>query len=457
MDTRMMRRIARVAGGGLTVEAVAREKLALLAKENPRVNAVVECHPDECVRAAREIDRQLAEGRPLRLAGAVVTVKDNLNVRGLKTTAGLARLKNNVAASDCDAVARLRAEGALILGKTNMPSGAMDVQTDNPVYGRTNHPVFLDLTCGGSCGGGACAVALRLSDVDIGNDVMGSVRIPAGFCGVFGFVPSPNAIDLDGFAGGEPMGSTFSDILRIGLLAQTAEDIRFVLPSLLRRGYPASTEHAPAKPAVAWADDCGGLPLSKATSACLERFRREADPTGAWYRLLPEDYDFNAARTGLLRLLYGAIAARVPPPAVFAERVLAKNRLFSNRLSDYLEAENVRESCIRRLDRLFERFDCLIVPVTATPAFLHRKPDRMKGVQPVYDSFDVDGANVNYAAANLGYTTPFFTAHPAVAVPVGQTESGLPVGVQVVGGYYREYLLLEISQALRPSAPAAKA
>ncbi len=457
MDTQMLRHIARIAGGDLTVEAVARERLALLEQENPRVNAVVEYHPDECIRAAREIDRQMAEGRSFRLAGTVVTVKDNLNVKGLKTTAGLARLKNNVAASDCDAVARLRTEGALILGKTNLPSGAMDVQTDNPVYGRTNHPVFPERTCGGSCGGGACAVALGLSDVDIGNDIMGSVRIPAGFCGVSGFVPSPDAVELDGFAGGEPMGSTLSDILRIGLLAKTAEDIRFVLPALLRRGYPASTEHAPARPAVAWSDDCGGLPLSKATSACFERFRREVDRVGAWYRLQPSDYDFNAARTGFLRLLYGAIAARVPPPAVFAERVLAKNRFFSNRLSDYLEAENVRERCIRQLDRLFERFDCLIVPVTATPAFPHQKPDRMKGIQPVYDSFDVDGKNVNYATANLGYTTPFFTSHPVVAMPIGQTESGLPVGVQVVGGYYREYPLLEIVQTLRPFAPAAKA
>jgi len=181
MYSEMKVQMAEVRAGRLTLEVLARQRLERLASLNPQVNAVVEFHADAFLSQAMEADRQLAAGNALGLAGAIVTVKDNLNVKDMKSTAGVMKMKDNLDVADSSVVDRLRQAGALILGKTNMAPAAMDVQTDNPVYGRTNHPSFPDRTCGGSSGGGACAVSLGISDMDIGNDLMGSIRIPAGF------------------------------------------------------------------------------------------------------------------------------------------------------------------------------------------------------------------------------------------------------------------------------------
>jgi amidase len=324
----------------------------------------------------------------------------------------------------------------------------MDVQTDNTVYGRTNHPRFHDRTCGGSSGGGAAAVALGISDLDIGNDVMGSIRIPAGFCGNFGFVPTGGAVYLGEIAGGEPMGSTFAQILRIGLQSAEPENIRYVLPSLLNKGCPSASDIRGDRLKIAWSADCGGLPVSRDTRACMESFKKKLSASHEVVALKPEDYDFEAARGAFIKLLYGAIAATLPPATVFAAKHLMHNKNMNNSLKDFLAAENVREACKRQLDTLFRRFDCLIVPVTATPAFHHLKPDKILGNQPVYSTFEVDGEKVNYATANLGFTTPFMTANPVMALPIGTTGEGLPVGVQVVCGQYCESKLLDIADIL---------
>ena len=162
-----------------------------------------------------------------------------------------------------------------------------------------------------------------------------------------------------------------------------------------------------------------------------------------------DDYNFDFARTCFIKILYGAIAADLPAAVAFASRYIMRNKYLNHRLKDFLETENERDNCIRQLERLFESFDCLIVPVTATPAFLHKKPDKVGDIQPIYTSFEVDGKKTDYATANLGYTTPFMTSNPVVSMPIGTTKAGLPIGVQVVCGYYREYKLLNIVRKLQ--------
>ncbi|MDD4019627.1 MAG: amidase [Eubacteriales bacterium] len=445
----MKNQMTDVQAGRITVETLARQRLDRLTRKNPAVNAVVEYHPDELILQAQSLDRQLAAGQSLVLAGTFVTVKDNLNVKGMKSTAGLRKLKDNLAGSDSEAVARLRQAGALILGKTNMAPAAMDVQTDNPVYGRTNHPCFPERTCGGSSGGGACAVRLGISDVDVGNDIMGSIRIPASFCGVCGFVPTGGTISLDGFAGGKPMGSSLSRMLRIGLQARTLGDIQTVLPVVLDKHVPFIDETAGHPLRIAWSDDCGHLPLSDVTKKRFASFRQVLAAAHELYPLQPNDFDFDLARRCFIKLFYGALAAMLPPPVVLIEKYVFQNRFLNSQLKDYLQAENELATCTRQLEELFDRFDCLIVPVTATPAFLHQKPDKMRGVQPIYRSFLVDGQKTSYASANLGYTTPFCTAHPVIAMPIGKSEEGLPIGVQVVCGYHREKKLLTVVHQLQ--------
>ena len=445
----MLANIRAVSRGEKTVEAIARERLNLLEQENPRVNAVVECHPELLLAQAMEIDEKVRLGKAGRLAGAVITVKDNLDVKGMRSTAGFLRLKDNLAVKDCDAVSRLRAEDALIFGKTNMPPGAMDAQTDNPVYGRSCHPLFPGRTCGGSSGGGACAVRLSISDADIGNDLMGSIRIPAHFCGIYGFVPTGGAISLNGFAGGKPVGSTLSNMLRIGLQAKTPEVVEAVYSVLADHGFPSINAGLGNRLKIAWSLDCGGLPLSGDSRECIGAYLEKLGQSNDLYELKADDYPFSQARESFIRLLYGAIAAMMPPAACFAARYLMGNRHMDRRLKTYLEAEDQREECKRAMGRLMERFDCLVTPVTATPAFPHIKPARVVNGQPFYGDFWVDGQKTLYASANLGYTTPFFTSDPVMSVPAGVTGEGLPVGVQVVCGAYRENGLMRIVQKLR--------
>lgn len=449
MHAEMKVQMTDVQAGRLSVETLVRQRLDRLAKKNPAVNAVVEYHPDELIVQAQLLDRQLAAGQSLALAGTVITVKDNLDVKGMKSTAGLLKLKDNLAGSDSTVVARLRQAGALILGKTNMAPAAMDVQTDNPVYGRTSHPSFPERTCGGSSGGGACAVRLGISDVDVGNDIMGSIRIPASFCGIYGFVPTGGTINLDGFSDGKPMGSTLSRMLRIGLQARTPDDIQTVLPVVLDKHVPFIDETAGHPLRIAWSDDCGNLPLSDAVRKRFASFRQDLAAAHELVPMQPRDFDFDLARMCFIRLFYGALAAMLPPPAVLIETHILGNRFLNSRLKDYLRAENDLASCARQLEELFDRVDCLIVPVTATPVFLHQKPDKMRGVQPIYRSFLVDDQKTSYATANLGYTTPFCTAHPAMAIPIGKSEDGLPIGVQVVCGYHREHKLFDVVRQLQ--------
>ncbi|HML47229.1 MAG TPA: amidase family protein, partial [Clostridia bacterium] len=299
----MLESIRAVFAGETTAEALAREALARLEKENPRANAVVECRPETVLEQARRIDGRVQSGKAGRLAGAIVTVKDNLEAAGLHATAGLARFKDSVAETDCGAVAKLRAADALILGKTNLPPGAMDAQTDNPVYGRTNHPLFPDRSCGGSCGGGACAVRLGLCHADLGNDLMGSVRIPAHFCGTYGFVPTGGAILLDGFVGGKAPGSTLSHMLRPGLLTADPRDARLLLAVLLESRFPLREAPLPKRLKIAWSLDCGGLPLSQDSRAVLEAFLQSLEADNDLYELKDGDYPFVQARESFLRLL----------------------------------------------------------------------------------------------------------------------------------------------------------
>jgi len=146
----------------ITVLEIVKERLSLLERHKS-CNAVI-CYDKKAVlEQAAELDNSIKEGKSSgKLAGAVITVKDNLEVKGLSATAGMKKYINNIPSQDCDVVKKLRDEGAIILGKTNMPAGAMDMQTFNDIYGRTNHPDFPEYTCGGSSGGGAAAIKLAL-------------------------------------------------------------------------------------------------------------------------------------------------------------------------------------------------------------------------------------------------------------------------------------------------------
>ena len=204
------------------VEAV-EAYLRRIESVNPALNAVVTLAPD-ALEHARESEAAVMRGEPLGLLhGVPLTVKDTIDVRGLRTTCGSRVRAEYVPEEDAPAVARLRAAGAIILGKTNCPEFALDYTSENPLFGRTNNPHDLERTPGGSSGGCAAAVAACLTAASLGSDLAGSIRIPAHFCGVAGLKPTAGRVPGGGHT--PPMSGLHSLGATLGPLARAVEDL----------------------------------------------------------------------------------------------------------------------------------------------------------------------------------------------------------------------------------------
>src|SRR5829696_1307348 len=197
---------------------------------NPELNAIVTLAPDVMERA-RQAEAAVMRGETLAsLHGVPITVKDTIETAGLRTTSGSKMRADHVPEHDAPAVARLKAEGAIILGKTNAAEMAMDYTADNPVFGRTNHPLNHDLTPGGSSGGEAVAIATGMSPGGLGSDLAGSVRIPAHFCGICGLKPTTGRVPGEGQF--PPSTGPYSLGAVIGPMARTVHDLRILLHAL---------------------------------------------------------------------------------------------------------------------------------------------------------------------------------------------------------------------------------
>ena len=184
-----------IRNGHLSAVDVIEWQLDRIARYNPALNAVVTLDASGARRRASEADRALGKGvlwGPLH--GVPVTIKDSFDTAGLRTVSGYRPFARRVPLEDAAPVARLREAGAIILGKTNVPTFASGIQTDNPVFGRTNNPWDLRRTPGGSSGGAAAAISAGLSFLDLGSDIGGSIRIPAHFCGVYGLKPTAGRV-----------------------------------------------------------------------------------------------------------------------------------------------------------------------------------------------------------------------------------------------------------------------
>ncbi|NEO92949.1 MAG: amidase, partial [Moorea sp. SIO3G5] len=170
-----------------------------IALHNSKLNAIITLDAENAYQRATEADDALGRGEIWgRLHGVPVTIKDSLETKGLRTTSSYEPLANYVPTQDATVVARLRAAGAILLGKTNTPKLTTDFQTNSPLFGRTNNPWNLDYTSGGSTGGGAAAVAAGLSPLELGSDLGGSIRVPGHFCGVFGLKPTEHRVSTFG-------------------------------------------------------------------------------------------------------------------------------------------------------------------------------------------------------------------------------------------------------------------
>jgi len=436
-----------------------------IERHNPALNAICTLDAARARSRAREADAARARGElagPLH--GVPMTIKDALETAGLRTTGGHPPLDRYIPEQDATAVARLRAAGAILLGKTNVPPLSADYRADNPIFGRTNNPWDLERTPGGSTGGGAAAVAAGLSAFDVGSDLAGSVRTPAHFCGLFALKPTEGRVPNTGHIPelpGEPRAVRHMNAL--GPLARSVEDLGVITgiisgPDDAQADLPpVPWSDAPAKPLpqcrFAWSTSFKGVAVTNDTKRAIEKLAGELARLGCVVEERnPDGFDFDAAWQ-----TWGEIA--ISERAVTGgersrERVAALNKTLGEQWAvargsakgaaatsaSYILALNRRDALVGALEKFFRQWDAFLCPVTVSPAIAH---------VPFGTPIDVDGQSVPYFIAGTAYTCPFnLTGHPAAVLPLARSKGGLPIGVQVVSARWREPALLALCSQL---------
>jgi amidase len=443
--------------------------LARVEKLNPAYNAVVALDVEGAKRAAREADDALAKGRSLGpLHGLPVTIKDAFEVAGMPATCGFEELRHYRPERDAGSVAKLRRAGAIIFGKTNLPTGATDHQSYNSLFGITKNPWNPDRTCGGSSGGSAVAIATGMGALELGSDIGGSIRVPAHFCGVYGHKPSYGIVPRQGHIP-PPPGHLFEvDLGVVGPLARSAHDLELALEQLcgpdeldekavtIRLPTPRHTDLRDFRVAL-WADS-KSFPLDDACREAIEVYANDLRGLGvkvddkARPEIDPKDsYDV------YLRTLFGIVGAGVPEPILHAfgrsaetapagrryEPLLA--RAVKQSLRDWMATAEERERLYRQWAEFFKQYDVLLCPVTPTVAFPHDTSGTDITAQ-FSRTITVNGAPRDYMD-NLAWPGLITVANlPATAVPTRRFVDGLPVGVQMAGPYLEDRTPLRFAQ-----------
>jgi amidase len=431
------------------------------------INAVVVRDFERARAAAVAADAALARGDRRPLLGVPMTVKESFNVAGLPTTWGIADIDATKPRHDAVAVARLKASGAVIIGKTNVSTHLGDWQSVNAVYGRTHNPWDLTRTPGGSSGGAAAALAAGYVSLELGSDLFGSLRVPAHCCGVFAHRPTHGLIPVRGDAPpGTPELSVGIDteLGVVGPLARCASDLALALDVLAGPDDAQATAYRLALPAARHAclkdfrvlvlENHPLLPLSSEVGAAIQRFASDLRSAGATVAdtspLLPDLTHLAETFNWLLMALLGANfpdaayagrrerAARLP--AEDKSREAAQTRALVSSYRDWFRAQRARVAISHQWRQLFREWDVVVCPVLPTTAFPHDDAGMDQR------AIDVDGKRIPYGLQAAWAGPASLSGLPATAMPIGLGSSGLPVGVQIIGPYLEDRTTLAFAQ-----------
>jgi amidase len=437
----------------LTLDRVARFDGAL--------NAIVVRDIAAARKAARAVDRARAKGEALGpLAGVPMTVKESFNLKGHPTTWGDPAYMGNIAAEDALAVARFKAAGAVVFGKSNVPLMLADWQSYNAVYGTTNNPWDLTRTPGGSSGGSAAALAAGLTGLEIGSDIGASIRNPAHYCGVFGHKPtwsicSPKGHSLGTVAPG--------DISAIGPLARSAGDLALALDVMAgpdaidgagwRLALPKPRTKSLKGLRVAVVTDDANAEIDTRYAALLADLARALRQEGAKVSLTARPgFDTAAMARTYILMLRAATSARLPDAAVArwqgeaAKRgaddasyvaLMARGNTLTHR--DWLRLNEARHVMRHAWAAFFQAWDVVLTPCASGPAFPH---DHEGERQDRTIMVNGHAQKVTDQLFWAGYPGLFYL--PATAAPLG-TIDGLPVGVQIIGAQYDDRTTIAVA------------
>jgi aspartyl-tRNA(Asn)/glutamyl-tRNA(Gln) amidotransferase subunit A len=456
----------RIASGAVSAEEVTRHFLGRIEKHDPAIHAFLHVDAEGAIRAAKECDARRARGEPARLLeGVPIAVKDNIHVEGLPTTCASRVLAGFRAPRDATAVARLRAAGAVPLGKTNLDEFAMGSSTENSAYGPTKNPWNAERVPGGSSGGSAAAVAAGLAPLAFGSDTGGSIRQPAAMCGVVGLKPTYGRVSRSGLVA---FGSSLD---QVGPLSRGVRDSAAALEVLAGRDPLDSTSLSIEAPSAAAAD----IPVKGLrVGVCLEQIEHPgleagvkyaverslaalqsagadvrpvslphaADGIAVYYVVATSEASSNLARFDGVR--YGLRAEGADLAAVYDEtrdrgfgtevkrRILLGTFALSAGYADayYQRALRVRRLIADDYEKAFKQVDVVVGPTAPTTAF----PLGSRTADPLamYLS-DIFSVPANLAGI------------PAISVPCGKDSAGLPVGLHVQAAPLREDAALRVA------------
>jgi aspartyl-tRNA(Asn)/glutamyl-tRNA(Gln) amidotransferase subunit A len=423
---------------------------------NPTINAVIALDWARAQAAAAQSTARWLGGSPLSpLDGVPLTIKDNLHVAGMPATWGSAAYRDFVPGEDEPAVARLRAAGAVLFGKTNAPEFTVQGYTDNALFGATRNPHALDRTPGGSTGGGAAAVAAGIGPIAIGTDGGGSLRRPAAHCGLFALKPSIGQIARSG--GFPPI---LSDFETIGPLARSVEDL-FTAFSILR-GYDARDARSlaalapaadfPGRPRIGYFPRIGSAPVDSQIAGPSDDFAKALAADGARIDLIAAPFDLETVNAAWGTIASAGLAwhlGRTPhDPATLGANALAMAASGAQRpLVEYLDALAVALAARISAAALFERFDMLLCPATAALAW------------PAEEAFPptIDGKPVGPRGHAIFTGWMNVAGLCATTIPVAMTPDSGGIGMQLVAAPGRDldllYFLLN-SPAIKALGPA---
>src|SRR5438309_2360757 len=454
----------------VTASALVDDFYKKIAVEDGEIHAYITLSKERAQAKAAEIDKLADTGDPLPpLAGVPVAVKDVMVTRGVRSTAGSKILGNYIPPYDATAVARLEEAGAVILGKTNCDEFAMGSSNENSAYGPVRNPRDKSRVPGGSSGGSAAAVAAGTAVAALGSDTGGSIRQPASFCGVVGLMPTYGRVSRHGLI------AFASSLDHIGPLTRTVKDAAMILGVIAGRDPLDSTSAAAPVPDYAGelARPVSGLKVGvpreyfgdgldpevrAAVEAGLEKLRsagceivpislphtRYAIPT--YYVIATAEASANLARFDGVRYGYRAQGVRNLSEMYrrsrdegFGPEVKRRIMLGTYALSSgyhdayYLKAQRVRTLLARDFQEAFQRVDAIVTPTAPTPAF--------KLGEKAGDPLSMYLADIYTVTADLA-------GIPGISVPCGQSSSGLPIGLQVLGKHFDEGTVLRVAAAV---------
>lgn len=438
---------------------LAKEHLAKIKKENVKLNAFLSLDEQSVLNQAKEADEKIAKGIKTELLGIPCSIKDNIMVEGLKCTAGSKILENYTALYDATVVQKLKDEGAVILGKTNLDEFAMGSSTENSAFGPTRNPCDLERVPGGSSGGSAASVSASLSFFSLGSDTGGSIRQPASFCGVVGLKPTYGAVSRFGLI------AFASSLDQIGPITKTVQDCEIVFNAIKGKDSLDSTSVELTHDAEYKTQNAKvGVPKEyfiKGMDNGVEKLIREAikkyEKMGAeiieislphteyalacYYIIATSEASANLARYDGIKYGYSEksenlLDVYLKSREKFGPEVRRRIMLGAYSLSSgyyeayYLRAQKVRALIKKDFEKAFEQVDVIFTPVSPAPAF--KFGEKISDPLAMYLS-DIFTISVNLAAL------------PALSLPVGNTQN-LPVGLQIIGKPFEENKIMAIAK-----------